>query len=106
MRRNSMTLDFDYRKLDKVLHSRVRTALMSALLSLKEADFNMLKDLLDLSDGNLITHLRVLQEAGYIASRREGRGRNASSTYWVTAAGKRAFQRYVKALEQICRLSG
>lgn len=106
MSRNTTMLDFDYRRLDKVLHSRVRTALMSALLALKEADFNMLKELLDLTDGNLITHLRVLQEAGYIAGRREGRGRSASSTYWVTEGGKRAFQMYVEALEQMCRLSG
>lgn len=101
MRHQTMTLNLNYRKLDRVLHSRVRTALMSALLALQEADFNTLKDLLDLTDGNLITHLRILERAGYVGHRREGQGRNASSTYWVTERGRRAFQRYVEALEQI-----
>lgn len=97
-------IDFDHRRLDKVLHSRVRTAVMSALLALKEADFTLLKDLVGVTDGNLITHLRVLEEAGYIAHCKEGRGRNASSTYWVTERGRRAFQEYVEALEQLTRL--
>ena len=112
MRRNKTVLDeevavyFDYQSLDRVLHSRVRTALMSVLLSLKEADFNTLKNLSDLTDGNLITHLRILERAGYVDHRREGRGRNASSTYWMTERGRRAFQRHVEALEQMVRFGG
>jgi len=97
---------FDHRRLDKVLHSRVRLAVMSALLSLQEADFTLLRDLVGVTDGNLITHLRILEEAGYVAHRREGRGRNASSTYWVTERGRRAFREYVEALEGWIRLGG
>ncbi len=92
---------FDHRRLDKVLHSRVRLAVMSALLTLKEADFTLLRDLVGVTDGNLITHLRVLEAAGYVAHRREGRGRNASSTYWVTEKGRTAFRKYVEALEDL-----
>lgn len=106
MRRPTETGAFDHRRLDKVLHSRVRLAVMSALLSLKEADFPLLRDLVGVTDGNLITHLRVLEEAGYIAHRKEGRGRNASSTYWVTEKGRRAFREYVEALEELVRCSG
>ena len=72
---------------------------MSSLMASGEADFNFLKAALGVSDGNLSTHLAVLEEHGYIAVRKEFVGRKPRTTYAPTPQGHRAFEAYVAALE-------
>jgi DNA-binding HxlR family transcriptional regulator len=87
--------------LDEVIHQKARLGIMSTLLALGEADFKLLKETLGLSDGNLSTHLALLEERGYITVRKEFRGRKPRTTAQPTDSGRAAFQEYLAALERI-----
>ena len=63
--------DFDYQQLDEIIHSRIRLAIMSVLISLQEAEFKFLKDKVNTTDGNLSVHLKKLEEAGYVEVKKE-----------------------------------
>jgi DNA-binding HxlR family transcriptional regulator len=89
--------------LDDVIHQKVRLGVMSSLMASGEADFNFLKAALGVSDGNLSTHLTVLEEHGYITVRKEFVGKKPRTTYTPTAAGHRAFEAYITALESLVR---
>lgn len=89
--------------LDDVIHQKVRLGVMSSLMAAGEADFNFLKGALGVSDGNLSTHLTVLEEHGYITVRKEFVGKKPRTTYAPTDAGRRAFEAYVAALEALVR---
>ena len=89
--------------LDETVHQKVRLGIMSTLLALGEADFKLLKETLALSDGNLSTHIALLEERGYVAAHKEFVRRKPRTTYTPTAAGREAFQRYLLALERIIR---
>jgi DNA-binding HxlR family transcriptional regulator len=85
--------------LDPVIHSQIRLAVLSVLVSVREADFHYLKQATEATDGNLSTHLTRLEEAGYIAVRKSFRGKKPLTTCVLTEKGRRAFSRYLKALE-------
>jgi DNA-binding PadR family transcriptional regulator len=85
--------------LDPLIHSQVRLAVLSILVSVENADFNYLKQATETTDGNLSTHLTKLEEAGYAAVIKAFRGKKPTTTYSVTPKGKAAFARYIKALE-------
>ncbi|HZT42623.1 MAG TPA: transcriptional regulator [Chthonomonadaceae bacterium] len=87
--------------LDNTIHQKARLGIMSTLLALGEADFKLLKETLALSDGNLSTHLALLEERGYVEARKEFIRRKPHTTYTPTEAGREAFQRYLLALERI-----
>ena len=89
--------------LDETVHQKVRLGIMSTLLALGEADFKLLKETLALSDGNLSTHIALLEERGYVAAHKEFVRRKPRTTYTPTEAGREAFQRYLVALERIIR---
>ncbi|MDX1935338.1 MAG: transcriptional regulator [Capsulimonadales bacterium] len=89
--------------LDDVIHQKVRLGVMSSLMASGDADFNFLKAALGVSDGNLSTHLTVLEEHGYISVRKEFVGRKPRTTYSPTPLGRQAFEAYVAALEAIVR---
>lgn len=89
--------------LDDVIHQKVRLGVMSCLMAAGEADFNFLKGALGVSDGNLSTHLTVLEEHGYIHVRKEFVGKKPRTTYKPTPAGHKAFEAYVEALESLVR---
>jgi DNA-binding HxlR family transcriptional regulator len=89
--------------IDDVIHQKVRLGVMSLLVALGEADFNHLKAELGVSDGNLSTHLTVLEESGYVSVRKEFVGKKPRTTYAPTPAGRRAFEEYVAALESLVR---
>ena len=91
--------------LDDAFLQKARLGIMSAVLALGEADFRLLKEALSLSDGNLSTHLTVLEDRGYIESRKEFLHRKPHTTYSATEAGRNAFQRYLLTLERIIRAS-
>jgi DNA-binding HxlR family transcriptional regulator len=88
-----------FEPLDPMIHSQVRLAVLSVLISAREADFNALKRMTETTDGNLSTHLAKLEEAGYVAVRKSFRAKKPLTTCSLTETGRAAFLRYVKALE-------
>lgn len=95
----------DFSKLDKTIHEKGRLGIMTLLASRVEPwPFQDLKGELDMSDGNLITHLRTLEQAGYIAGEKlTGDGR-PQTLYTLTKSGRKAFEDYLAILEQILHL--
>ena len=91
---------FDYRELDDLIHSRPRLGIMSVLVAVGEVDFRFLKERLKMTDGNLGTHLRKLEEAGYIAVKKEFVNRRPRTSYVLTEKGRRAFETYLERLEE------
>ncbi|HKD11676.1 MAG TPA: transcriptional regulator [Thermoanaerobaculia bacterium] len=92
--------------LDRVIHERMRLAIVSALAANEVLSFNELKELLATTDGNLSVHARKLEEAGYVACRKGFAGRVPRTEYRLTPEGRRAFQRYLDHLEALVRASG
>lgn len=90
--------DYDYRTLDDVIHSRVRLAIMSYLMTAREADFSELRKELKLTDGNLSTHLRKLEDHAYVTVTKGFVGRKPQTTVMITEAGDSAFKAYVEGL--------
>src|SRR5712671_5479700 len=93
---------FDFEKIDKVIHEKGRLGIMTLLATRPTWTFQDLKAELEMSDGNLITHLRVLHDAGLVAVTKEMLDRPQTS-YSLTARGKTAFDDYIAVLEQIVR---
>lgn len=93
-------LDFD--KLDKAIHERARLGIMTLLASRTQWPFQELKSELNMTDGNLVTHLRILHDAGFVAVTKEMLDRPQTS-YSLTAKGRAAFQDYISVLEQIVK---
>jgi DNA-binding MarR family transcriptional regulator len=88
-------------QLDRTIHERGRLAIMSMLAASAELSFTELRDTLEMTDGNLTTHVRTLQEAGYVSIAKSYRNRRPLTTVSLTAAGRQAFAQYVALLEQI-----
>lgn len=90
-------------QLNKVFDSRIRIGIMSALIVAENHSFNDLKALIDVTDGNLATHLKTLEEAGYLKVSKGFIGRKTNTLYTVTLAGEKAFRSHLDALEQIIK---
>ena len=93
---------FDFDKLDKVIHERGRLGIMTLLATRASWAFQDLKEELGLSDGNLISHLRTLHDAGHVAIIKEVQDRPQTS-YALTAKGRKEFAEYIAVLEQIVK---
>ena len=89
--------------LDRVIHERMRLAIVSALAVNDSLTFNDLKRLLETTDGNLSVHARKLEDAGYIACDKSFEGRMPRTEYRLTAAGRRAFEKYVAHMEALIK---
>ena len=88
-------------QLDRVIHEKGRLAIMSMLAASPELSFTELRDALEMTDGNLTSHMRTLQEAGYVSVSKSYERNRPLTTCSLTAAGKKAFANYVNLLEQI-----
>lgn len=88
-------------QLDRVIHEKGRLAIMSMLAAAPELAFTELRDTLEMTDGNLTTHIRTLQEAGYVSIAKSYQNNRPLTTCSLTAAGRKAFTGYVNLLEQI-----
>ncbi len=86
-------------QLDPIIHSRTRLAILSILVSVKEASFNYLKETIGTTDGNLSVSLSKLEEAGYISIRKAFKGKKPLTTCKISKKGTKAFSEYIKALE-------
>lgn len=86
--------DFNYKLLDKVIHSRIRFAALCYLDEVEQASFIKIRDTIRATDGNLSVHLRKLEEAGYVYCDKTYSKRVPLSLYRITVKGKEAFVRY------------
>jgi len=91
---------FDFEKLDKTIHEKGRLGIMTLLATRRIWSFQDLKAELKMSDGNLVTHLRTLHDAGHVSITKEVHDR-PQTTYSLTAKGRTAFSEYLAVLEQI-----
>lgn len=89
------------KNLDKAFESRVRLGIMSVLTASGQADFNTLKGMLGVSDGNLASHIRALEELGYIETVKQFIGRKPNTSYSVTEKGRKAFSNHINALTSL-----
>ena len=90
--------------LNKIFDSRIRLGIMSALMVNDEVNFNELKELIQVTDGNLASHLKTLEENKYMKLQKSFIGRKTNTTYSVTKAGEKAFRSHLDALEQMIKL--
>ena len=88
-------------ELDRLIHERVRLGIVSALAVNDALSFNQLKALLKTTDGNLSVHARRLEEAQYITCAKSFEGRIPKTEYRLTAAGRRALERYLDHMEAL-----
>ena len=90
-------------ELDRLIHERMRLAIVSALAVNDSLTFNELKRLLDTTDGNLSVHARKLEEADYIVCTKSFEGRVPRTEYRLSAAGRQALERYLAHMEALIR---
>ena len=90
-------------QIDRVIHEKGRLAIMSLLAASAELSFTELRDALGMTDGNLTTHIRALQQEGYISVSKSFQNRRPLTTCSLTAPGRKAFAEYIDLLEKIVR---
>ncbi len=88
-----------FKELDPVLHSQLRLAVMSVLISVKEAEFSFLKEKTEATAGNLSVQIQKLKEAGYIDVEKKFRDNYPLTICHITPAGVKAFKEYVSAIQ-------
>ncbi|MFI5210990.1 MAG: winged helix-turn-helix domain-containing protein [Gemmatimonadales bacterium] len=93
----------DAAALDRVIHERIRLGIVSALAVNPSLTFNELKRLLETTDGNLSVHARKLEEAGYVRCTKSFDGRTPRTEFAITAAGRKALERYLGHMEGVIR---
>jgi DNA-binding MarR family transcriptional regulator len=90
-------------QLDRVIHEKGRLAIMSMLAASPELSFTELRDALEMTDGNLTTHIKALQQEGYISVAKSFQNNRPLTTCSLTAPGRKAFAEYIGLLEKIVR---
>ncbi|WP_430907021.1 winged helix-turn-helix domain-containing protein [Maribacter sp. 2-571] len=87
--------------INKAFDHRIRLGIMSVLMVNDHADFKMLKELLEVTDGNLASHTKALEKVGYISVEKQFIGRKPNTRYAATRSGKTAFKKHIEALEKL-----
>lgn len=88
-------------KLNKAFDNKIRLGIMSALIVNEDVNFNFLKELLDVTDGNLASHIKPLEENKYIKISKSFIGKKTNTTYSITKLGEKAFNEHITALEEM-----
>ena len=88
---------------DRLIHEKTRLGIVSALAVSPSLTFNELKAVLKTTDGNVSVHARKLEDAGYIVTKKSFEGRMPKTEYSLTAAGRRALEKYLDHMEAIIR---
>ena len=94
-----------FSQLNRVIHEKGRLAIMSALAAAPELTFTELRDLLDMTDGNLTTHIRTLLQEGFVSVAKSYQNNRPLTSCTLTTAGRKAFAQYIDLLDQIVRQS-
>jgi len=92
-------------RLSKLLENRIRLGIMSALMVNESVDFNTLKQLLDVTDGNLASHLKTLEKNELVEVKKQFIGKKPNTNYSITREGRDIFNRHLGALEQLMNKS-
>lgn len=87
--------------INKAFDHRIRLGIMSILMVNENADFNMLKELLGVTDGNLASHTKALESENYIMIEKQFIGKKPNTKYIATKDGKKAFKDHIEALEKL-----
>ena len=87
--------------LNKIFDSRIRLGIMSALVVNETMDFNSLKNLLEVTDGNLASHMKSLEKEEFVSVTKQFVGRKPNTNYRATATGKKAFDKHLDSLEKL-----
>lgn len=87
--------------LNKIFDSRIRLGIMSVLMVNDNVDFNTMKELLDVTDGNLASHLKALEKESVIEVKKQFLGRKPNTSYRVTLLGEKLFKEHIDALERL-----
>jgi DNA-binding MarR family transcriptional regulator len=98
-----MSIPINISNLNKAFDNRIRLGIMSVLMVNEGISYNELKELLEVTDGNLASHLKGLEESGYIKVQKGFIGRKTNTTYSATKAGEKAFKLHLDALEQMIK---
>jgi DNA-binding MarR family transcriptional regulator len=98
-----MSLNNPISGLNKVFDNRIRLGVMSILMVNEEINFNDLKQMLEVTDGNLATHLQTLEESGFIKVHKGFIGKKTNTTYSLTRAGEKAFRDHLGGLEKMIK---
>jgi len=88
---------------DKAFENRIRLQIMSVLVANERYDFNSLKELLNVTDGNLASHLKALEKEEYITVNKSFLGRKPNTQYAASANGRSAFKKHLEALENLIK---
>ena len=88
---------------DKAFENRIRLQIMSVLVANESYDFNSLKELLNVTDGNLASHLKALEKEQYILVNKSFIGRKPNTQYSASANGREAFKKHLEALENLIK---
>ncbi|MEC4114892.1 winged helix-turn-helix domain-containing protein [Myroides pelagicus] len=96
-------MKFNLDKLNKVFDNRIRVGIMSGLMVNESLSFKDLKEFLNLTDGNLASHLKNLEDSEYISVTKGFIGRKTNTTYAVTPQGRKAFEQHLAYLENIIK---
>lgn len=96
-----MSEEFDINNLDKIFESRIRLGVMSVLSVNDSVDFNTLKTLLKVTDGNLASHINALEKCNFVAVSKEFVGKKPRTSYQITDEGRAAFSRHLTFLEKL-----
>lgn len=89
--------------INKAFESRIRLGIMSILMVNESVDFATVKEMLNITDGNLASHISALEKLGYIEVRKQFVGKKPNTTYLATREGKQAFTEHLAALESLIR---
>jgi DNA-binding MarR family transcriptional regulator len=92
-----------FQNLNKAFDNKIRLGIMSVLSVNSRGSFNQLKEVLEVTDGNLASHLKSLENAGYIAVIKRFKNRKPNTSYEITPEGAAAFENHLKALEEILK---
>ena len=97
------TISADSDQPDRLIHERMRLGIISALAASDSLTFTDLKELLNSTDGNVSVHTRKLEDAGYVVSHKSFQGRMPRTEYRLTAAGRKALEKYLDHMEALIR---
>ena len=89
--------------INKLFDHRIRLGIMSILMVNEDADFNRLKELLEVTDGNLASHIKALENEAYILVEKQFIGRKPNTSYSATKLGKAEFKKHINALEKLIK---
>ncbi len=90
-------------QLNKAFESRIRLGVMSILLVNEEVDFSQLKEMLNLTDGNLASHITALEKLNYLVVHKQFLGKKPNTSYAVTSSGRKAFNEHLDTLEKLIK---